>query len=143
MRRKCEVILFVCCTVIFLTGCRKKFWEYDCIWYSESPYVYLETQGHNAVIEINGIMTEAETAWENNGTGITFYEKSGTTDATIIWETEVEIESGIMYLSIIEDNASDMEGEVIVLEQNQDVYLETHMFRTKSVLDKTDPRKYH
>lgn len=107
-------------TITNLSGCGKYFWEYDCVWYSESPYVCVETRSHDAMIEINDSIIEVKTAWENNGTGITFSDKAideGRTEASIVWETKVEIKSDKLYLTITEDYVSDMEGEVIILEQ--------------------------
>ena len=118
MKKKWAILsIFI---TIFLTGCRKEFWEYECIWYSESPYVYIETQGHDAIIEVDGVLYDITTGWENDGTGITFYSKSideGRTEESIIWVSECKVKGGKLYLTIIEDRVSDMDGETIILEQ--------------------------
>ena len=105
-----------------LNGCGKYFWDYECVWFSESPYVYMAayTHTHKAIIEINGEKKEVETGWKNDGTGIEFCDPdidNGTTEESIIWETECKIKKGKLYVTIIKDNVSDMEGQTIILEQ--------------------------
>lgn len=118
MKKKCAIL----CTfiIVCLSGCGKEFWEYECIWYSEDPYVHIETQGHDAIIELDGVIYDITTGWENDGTGITFYSKSideGRTEASIIWVSECKVKEGKLYLTIVEDRISDMEGKTIILEQ--------------------------
>ena len=113
------LLMLVIISTVF-SGCGKKFWDYDCIWYSENPYVWMETRGHNATIKIDGEIRNAATGWEPTGLGINFYDimiDNGTTDASIIWETDAEIKDGKLVLTITYDQVFDMTGQTIVLEQ--------------------------
>ena len=118
--------LIILIVLVFMTGiisgCGKKFWDYECVWVSDSPYIYMPaySHSHKATIEINGEKKDVETAWENTGLGIKFCTsdiKYKTLDENLIWDTECEVKKGKLYITIIKDNVSDMEGKTIVLEQ--------------------------
>lgn len=119
-RNRILTVLLVTSTVCLLSACAKKFWEYDCSWVSEEPYIYITQDHDDAKIQINGQVCEVNTAWKNDGTGIYFYEKNAKKDETedVLWETKTEIKSGRMYLTIVKDNVSDYEGKTFVLEQH-------------------------
>ena len=54
MRRKILICLIAALSTTIFTGCNKKFWDYDCVWVSDSPYVYMPAKGHTAIVEIDG-----------------------------------------------------------------------------------------
>lgn len=105
--------------VLLLSGCGKKFWDYNCTWVSEEPYVYIPLEQTKAVIEIDGEKVDVETGWENDGTKIYFYEKGNKVheDEDLIWVASVKLKSGKMYLTITEDYYGDEEGKEFVLQQ--------------------------
>ncbi len=123
--KKSRVIVINIITVValffLLTGfnCNKTFMDYDCIWYSENPYIYFATDMLDATIEVNGEKIEVDIAGTYDGTRILFQKKSneGHNEEDIIWYTKSEIKDGKLYLTIIKDNVSDYEGKTIVLEQ--------------------------
>lgn len=120
MKKYVKILCFSAIVSMLFTGCGKKFWEYECVWYSENPYIWIETYSHDAVIEIDEVTIEATTGWKNDGTGITFYSKlidEGRTEESMIWETDVEVKDGKLYLYIAKDYMLGMEGQTIVLEQ--------------------------
>lgn len=114
-----QSIFLICIFMILLTACGKKFWEYDCIWVSEDPYIYMPNEHEGVIIEIDGENYEVQTAWENDGSGIDFYENvsGGVSDEELIWEADVQIKKGELYLTIVKDNYGDNEGKVFILEQ--------------------------
>lgn len=108
------------CTIFMLSGCGKYFWDYECVWVSDSPYIYIPVGYHTATIELNGEKKEVFTGWTNNGTEIRFYDPdidNGETDESIIWDTECEVKKGKLYITIVIDNVSDLEGKTIILKQ--------------------------
>lgn len=118
--RKIAVFIILFSIMWIMVGCGKKFWDYECVWVSESPYIYMPANSHVVIIEINGEKKITDTAWKNTGLGIYFHDPeidNGTTMESIIWETECEIKKGKLYITIIKDNVSDMEGKTIILEQ--------------------------
>ena len=118
--RKIVVFTILFSMMWIMTGCGKYFWEYECVWVSDSPYIYMPASSHKVVIEINGEKKDVNAAWANNGRGITFYSdyiNDKAIDESIIWDAECEIKKGKLYVTIIKDNVSDMEGKTIILEQ--------------------------
>ena len=114
------VLMTIFCAMLIFSGCGKKFWEYECVWVSESPYIYMPANSHAVIIELNGEKKIADIGWKHTGLEISFYDPeidNGITMESIIWETECEIKKGKLYITIIKDNVSDMEGKTIVLEQ--------------------------
>ncbi|MBD5137685.1 MAG: hypothetical protein HDT39_17390 [Lachnospiraceae bacterium] len=135
------IIITTFCTMLIFSGCGKKFWDYECVWVSDSPYIYMPANSHAVIIEINGEKKIADTGWKHTGLGITFYDPeidNGTTMESIIWETECEIKKGKLYITIIKDNVSDMEGKTIILEQQpleNESDLQNHNIFTHPVLE--------
>ncbi len=114
------ITMVIFCTMSMLVGCGKYFWDYECIWVSDSPYINIPVGYHTATIELNGEEKEVYTSWSNDGTEIRFYDPdidNGETEESIIWDTECEVKKGKLYITIVKDNVSDMEGKTIILEQ--------------------------
>lgn len=122
-RKKYYVSLVIVFGILFMiSGCQKKFWEYECVWKCDEPYIYIETHGHIAYMEIDGEIKELETAWENDGTGIDFWDPSISdvhSYESVMWITKCEIKKGRLYLTVITDNVSDCEGETFILEPQE------------------------
>lgn len=114
-------IIIVIVTLFMLTGfnCSDAYWNYDCVWYSENPYIYMPSNGTYAIIELEGNKVDVDTSKDFDGTAITFYKHSdgANSEEDLIWDTKSEIKDGKLYLTIIKDNVSDYEGKTIVLEQ--------------------------
>ena len=112
--------IVVFCIIWVVNGCGKSFSHYKCIWVSDSPYIHMRSGSNKATIEINGESKEVFTGYTNNGTEIRFYDPdidNGKTDESIIWDTESEVKKGKLYITIVKDNVSDLEGKTIILEQ--------------------------
>ncbi len=110
------VVLSMC------TGCKnltKVFWQYDCVWYSEKPYIYMPANDRNAVLNIDGVRYDTPTGVKYDGTGIFFYDntKDISDESAILWEAKCELKDGKLYLTIVVDNISDYEGKTIELIQ--------------------------
>ena len=114
------IILGASAIFTFLTGCNKKFWDYDCAWVSEKPYIYLPLGHEQVIIELNGERKEVVTASTADGEQIEFYngvENGSLSDEQLIWIADVEVKKGELYLTIKTDNYGDCEGEVYILKQ--------------------------
>ena len=120
---KIGLIISIILGMLLYTGCKnlkKVYWDYDCVWYSESPYIYMPAGGNKAVLEISGTKYNCSTEAEPGGVGINFYVE-GTNDEDIyLWKTECKVKNEKLYLTIVEDNISDYEGKTIELIQIPD-----------------------
>lgn len=110
------VVLFTC------VGCKKlskSYWDYDCVWYSETPYIYMPTGTNAMVLEVDGVRYDVTTGERPDGTGISFYDNSkGLNDEnSLLWETECKLKDDKLYLTVIIDNISDYQGKTIELVQ--------------------------
>jgi hypothetical protein len=117
--KKYSIICFIIVTVIFFTGCGKKFWDYKGVWISEKPYVYLPIRHDNIILEVkeNEKIT-VKAAWDNTGERIFFYIFDDDKSEDIsIWVADVKLKKDKLYLTIIEDHYGENEGKEIVLEQ--------------------------
>ena len=118
---KCySIILLV--VLSMCTGCKKLtkvFWQYDCVWYSEEPYIYLMANDRHAVLNIDGVGYDAAAGVKYDGTGIFFYDNSMNIcdESTLLWEAKCELKDGKLYLTVVVDNISDYEGKTIELIQ--------------------------
>ncbi|MDE6252720.1 MAG: hypothetical protein K2M78_08785 [Lachnospiraceae bacterium] len=114
------VIITIFFTIFIFSGCKKRFWEYECVWVCDSPYIYMPTNSSPAVIEINGEKKDVEAVRKYTTSGLEFRDPdidNASTDESIIWETECKIKKGKLYVTITKDYVSDMEGKTIILEQ--------------------------
>lgn len=111
-------ILFIMISIAILfliSGCGKKFWEYDNAWISDTPYIYLPTNEHYIDVEIDGVVQRFDCAWENDGTCIYLYMDEYSFEEEIAVKTIIK--NDVLYLSFIEDSISDYEGKTIALHQ--------------------------
>lgn len=108
-------------TLPLLCGCGKKFWEYDCVWVSDEPYVYIPSStSQNATLILDGVTYDTNCAWENDGSGIDFYDpeiEHGINDKSIIWSVSCKIKEDKLYITVNTDNVSNYEGKTIILHQ--------------------------
>ena len=108
------VVLFVC------VGCKnlkKVYWDYDCVWYSETPYIYMLAGGSTAIIKVGEQKYDCFTETKLDGTGINFYIKGIDNEDIYLWETESNVKDDKLYLTILVDNISDYQGKTIELIQ--------------------------
>lgn len=94
--------------------------DYDCVWYSETPYIYMLAGGNTAVIKVDEQKYDCFTETKLDGTGINFYIKGIDNEDIYLWETESNVKDDKLYLKIVVDNISDYEGKTIELIQIPD-----------------------
>lgn len=120
---KKRIRYFVVVAIVVLLACvgcknlKKGYWSYDCVWYSEKPYVYLVSGGSIAVIGIDEQEYDCFTEKKLDGTGVNFYIKGIDNEDIYLWKTESNIKNDKLYLTIVEDNISDYQGKTIELVQ--------------------------
>ena len=119
---KIGLITSIILGMLLCTSCKnltKVFWQYDCVWYSEQPYIYMPANDNCAILNIDGVEYDAATGVKYNGTGIFFYDSSMDTndENSLLWEAKCELKDGKLYLTIVVDNISDYEGKTIELVQ--------------------------
>lgn len=109
----------VACLTIFLAGCnRYYYWDYDCGWICEDPYVELCQGCGSGQMVIDGEQYDFFTAQANDATFIEFFLAQDGTDAQkLLWRADTVLKNGNLYLTITEDTISDFEGKVLVFEQ--------------------------
>lgn len=77
MKSKSIKCIFIFITIAFLiTGCGKKyFFEYNCNWQCDNPYIYIDIEHHTATFNSNNndIETTVNAGWKPDGTEIVFY----------------------------------------------------------------------
>ena len=110
---------------ILCTGCKKlskSYWNYDGVWYSENPYIYMPTGTNLIKIEVDGIRYDVATREEPDGTGMIFldYSKYKNGEEVILWQVGCNLKNDKLYLTIIVDNISDYQGKTIELIQIPD-----------------------
>jgi hypothetical protein len=105
---------------LYLVGCQKYYWDYDCNWVSEEPSIELYKGCGNGQMTINDVKYEFYTAQSNNATHIDFYEKetnSNNNFEKLLWQADTKMKDGKLYLTITLDNISNLEGKTIILSQ--------------------------
>lgn len=118
------------CIALISTGCRQKMYlEYEAPWVFEDAEISIAScEGFMGMtIEIGENIYECGVAHENDGTGMSIYDKSvvgGYTDKALVWEASCELKDDLLYLSIEVDNISDYEGKTIVLHQESEEDIE-------------------
>lgn len=98
--------------MLLCTGCKnlkKVYWDYDCVWYSEIPYIYMPAGGNKAVLEISGTKYNCSLEKEPGGVSINFYIEGTDEEDIYLWKTECKVKNEKLYLTIVEDNISDYE----------------------------------
>lgn len=104
--KKYIAVLMVIILSLTLISCEKRFWDYDCIWFSENPYIYIDRRNLQANIEIDGEIITTHLSIENDGTNMEFYKNTGTQTSPVrntLFTGTVKIKSGVMYLTIEKD----------------------------------------
>ena len=119
---KIGLIVSIILGMLLCAGCKnlkKVYWDYDCVWYSETPYIYMPAGTSALILEVDGVRYDVTTGKRPDGTGISFYDNSkGLNDEnSLLWETECKLKDDKLYLTIIIDNISDYQGKTIELVQ--------------------------
>ena len=108
--------------IALLTACGKKYSDYPNSWVSEDGKVIIEPEGV-AQIQYEGIdFTKNINVLSDSGKQHLIFcygDKISGDDSERIWEAEVEIEDNKLYLKIINDKVTGLEGKTIVLEQSK------------------------
>ena len=117
---KIGLIISIILGILLCVGCKnlgKTYWSYDCVWYSEKPYVYLIPGGSTAILKIDEQEYNCSTESEPDGTGINFYIIDENNNDIYLWKAESKIKNDKLYLTVVEDNISDYQGKTIELIQ--------------------------
>ncbi len=120
MKKKIFVISIL--IIAFLTACGKKYSDYTNSWVSEDGKVTLEPEG-TAQIDYEGIdLSKNINVLSDSGKQHLIFcygDKKSGNDNERIWEANAEIEDGKLYLKIVCDNITSLEGKTIILEQHK------------------------
>ena len=114
------LLCMVGCCFVWLVGCQKYYWDYDCCWVSDEPKVELFQGCGSGRMTIDRVEYEFVTAQSNNATYITFYEKDPSFEndlGKLLWKADTELKNGKLYLTITIDNISNYRGQTIILSQ--------------------------
>ena len=119
---KIELIISIILGMLLCTGCKnlkKVYWDYDCVWYSENPYIYMPAGTSLLTLEVDGIKYDVALIGNMDGESITFldYSKYRYDEMVVLWEVESKVKNDKLYLTIVEDNISDYQGKTIELTQ--------------------------
>lgn len=126
-----------------ITGCVKRYSDYDCVWTSEDGCIQIDSTG-KSILNIDGVdqsrridalsdsgqtylyftyysdsSTESSSAIgteEMSDTSGSINEDDSESYGSTIWEATAYIRNGKLYLTIVKDYVSDWEGKTIVLE---------------------------
>lgn len=111
-------ILLIFISILLLTSCtwQKRYFDYDCIWYSEDPYIKFCTSPMEGIIVLDEIKYDANLSYANDGTSIEFYVDNIDGEFTI-WEADTVVKKGVLYMTVTLDNVSNYLGETIELVQ--------------------------
>ena len=119
---KIELIISIILGMLLCTGCKnlkKVYWDYDCVWYSENPYIYMPAGTSLLTLEVDGIKYDVALIGNMDGESITFldYSKYRYDEMVVLWEVESKVKNDKLYLTIVEDNISDYQDKTIELTQ--------------------------
>lgn len=121
IKRIIKVILLSTLTIVMLMGCGKVYSDYTNSWVTEDGKVVLEPEGI-ARIKYKGIdLTKNINVLSDSGEQYLIFcygDKESGDDSEKIWEAEAEIADDKLYLKIVRDNVTGLEGKTIVLEQD-------------------------
>ena len=117
-------INLVLISLVLLAGCGKTYTDYPNQWVSKDKCIRINTQNCTAVLNYPQIDSQKVINILSNGYERDLYfcygESVGEGDPTsCIWEADASIKKDKLYLTIVEDNFTKMEGTVIVLEQEK------------------------
>ena len=119
---KIGLIISIILGILLCTGCKKlskSYWDYDCVWYSETPYIYMPVGTGLLILEVDGIKYDVASLEDMDGESITFldYSKYRYGEVVVLWEVKCKVKNDKLYLTIVEDNISDYQGKTIELTQ--------------------------
>ena len=119
-KKQLIILLFVC--IYLCVGCKKlskTYWDYDGVWYSENPYIYMPAGTRFLILEIDGISYDVASRGSMDGESMIFldYSKYRYGEESVLWEMECKVKNDKLYLTIVEDNISDYQGKTIELTQ--------------------------
>lgn len=78
----CIVVISV--VVILMSGCgRDHFFDYDCNWQCDNPYIYIDVQHYKFTYTENGEEKSVYISWTINGSSIFFLDDSHAATKTI------------------------------------------------------------
>lgn len=118
IRKTSLAILFI----LLLTGCGKSYTDYPEKWISQDKCIQINPKDCTATIDYPQIEKDKVVNIFSHGNkkelSFCYGEKIGDGDpANCIWEAEAEITDDKLYLKIVKDNVTGLEGKTIVLEQ--------------------------
>lgn len=61
---KIGLIVSIILGMLLCVGCKnlkKMYFNYDCVWYSETPYIYMPTGTNALVLEVDGVRYDVTT----------------------------------------------------------------------------------
>lgn len=107
------------CLMIFLAGCNRYYWDYDCGWICENPHVELYQGCGSGQMVVDGEQYDFFTAQTNDATEIDFFlvQEDESKGQKLLWSADTVLKDGKLYLTITEDTIADFEGKVLVFEQ--------------------------
>lgn len=116
------LIISIILGMLLCTGCKnlkKVYWDYDCVWYSKSPYIYMPAGTRFLILEIDGISYDVASRGSMDGESMIFldYSKYRYGEESVLWEMECKVKNDKLYLTIVEDNISNYQGKTIELTQ--------------------------
>ena len=119
---KIGLIISIILGMLLCAGCKnlkKVYWDYDCVWYSETPYIYMPAGTSLLILEVDGIKYDVTSLKDMDGESITFldYSKYIYGEVVVLWEAKCKVKNDKLYLTIVEDNISDYQGKTIELTQ--------------------------
>ena len=118
VRRKISVIITLTLLMVLMTACGKKYYEYPNSWISEDGCVTIETNGI-AHINYKGIDAKKTINILSDSGQQYLYFCYDDNDNDCFWEVNSSIKNDKMYLDIVVDNVTNLQGKTIVLEQEK------------------------
>lgn len=107
------------CLTIFLAGCNRYYWDYDCSWICENPHIELYQGCGSGQMVIVGEQYDFFTVQANDATEIDFFlvQEDESAEQKLLWRANTVLKDGKLYLTITEDAITNFEGKTLAFEQ--------------------------
>lgn len=113
------LFFIVACLTVCLAGCTRYYWDYDCNWVCNEPYIELYQGCGSGQMVVGGEQYDFFTAQANDAMEIDFFfvQEDESAAQKLLWSANTVLKDGKLYLTITEDTIADFEGKTLIFEQ--------------------------